>query len=297
MKTNKLNFLFLIFIILSISLGCNFLKNSTSDESAKTNGEGERTVSNSEDSKTDDIQIKIEDENSESVNNTTPDDDDEKEDGSGNRITAVKFAKGKTSRTYSEAVIRGTSDTYILAASGGQNMTVNISSTEDNGVFRVISPSGQYIGGTEDEGVTVFNGSLPASGKYKIVVTPTRGNATYKINFAVSAKERPDTQETSGGLTTTVKFRKGSTGASYSNAVIRGERNTYILEAGGGQFMSVSISSTEDNAGFDVVAPNGRTLASETTNWNGQLPVNGKYRIIVGGTRGNATYRINFAVR
>ncbi|MGI8668803.1 MAG: hypothetical protein ACR2J3_03035 [Aridibacter sp.] len=297
MKSNKFNFILLIALILSISLGCNFFtKNST--KSSETNGEGGKANSKSEDSNTDDIQIKV-DENSESVNEDSTDSADSSDDDDDENITtAVKFAKGKASRSYSDAVVRATSNTYILGASAGQNMSVSISSTEDNAEFRVIAPNGKRIAGTQEDGVTNFNETLPASGNYKIVVTPSRGNATYKINFAISAKEQQsETRETSGGLTTTVKFRKGGSGASYENAVIRGERNTYILGAGGGQFMNVSISSVEANADFSIIAPNGQTLAAETTNWNGQLPMNGKYRIVVASIRGNATYRINFAVK
>lgn len=294
MKSNKFNFILLITLILSISLGCNFFtKDST--KSSETNGEGGTTISSSEDSNLSDIQIKV-DENSESVNGETSEQDDNNDDG--NTSTTVKFAKGKTSRSYSDAVVRATSNTYILGASAGQNMNVSISSTEDNAEFRVIAPNGKRIAGSQEDGVTNFNETLPASGNYKIVVTPSRGNATYKINFAISAKEQQsETRETSGGLTTVVKFRKGNSGASYENAVIRGERNTYILGAGGGQFMNVSISSVEANADFNIIAPNGQTLAAETTNWNGQLPMNGKYRIVVASIRGNATYRINFTIR
>jgi LysM repeat protein len=104
-------------------------------------------------------------------------------------------------------------------------------------------------------------------------------------------------QATSGGKTTVVKFDKGGTSATYENAVVRGDRDTYILGASGGQQMSVKISSLEDNAVFDITAPNGRTLVSETRNWSGQQPADGKYRIVVGGTRGNATYKVSFSVR
>lgn len=102
---------------------------------------------------------------------------------------------------------------------------------------------------------------------------------------------------TSSGKTMVVKFRKGETSATYENAVVRGDRDTYILGASSGQQISGNISSLEDNAVFDITAPNVRTLVNATRNWSGQLPADGKYRIVVGGTRGNATYKVSFSVR
>jgi hypothetical protein len=37
--------------------------------------------------------------------------------------------------------------------------------------------------------------------------------------------------------------------------------------------------------------------AQETTDWKGELPRNGDYVIVVGGTRGNATYTLEVTVR
>lgn len=219
----------------------------------------------------------------------------------GKKTTVVKFGRGKTSGTYRNAVVRGESHSYLLGAAQGQVMNIEISSTEDNAVFRVRTPGGKYLGNTsEAEGTENFNETLPASGNYRITVSPTRGNATYKITFTVTgarADKPADPPPATGGRTTVVKFRKGGTSAGYSNSVIRGERDTYILGARGGQQMSVSISSLEDNAVFAIRAPNGRTLVTESRGWTGRLPADGNYRITVGGTRGNASYKINFSVR
>jgi hypothetical protein len=300
-KLNNIKSFPLIILILALSLGCNLLQGPPPDDSSKPSGDGEQKTSESGSGTvetSDDSETQVEDDKPEDEDESA-DDKEEEPEPDGNQTKVVKFGKGKTSRSYSSAVIRATSNTYILGASKGQNMSVRVSSTENNAVFRIVSPSGNNIGGgTEEEGIKRYNGVLPASGKYKIIVTPTRGNATYNITFGVSAIETEEPPPSGGGgLTTTVRFKKGASSASYSNAVIRGERNTYILGASGGQLMSVSISSLEANAVFDVIAPNGRVLASERTSWSGQLPLNGKYRIEVGGTRGNASYRVNFAVR
>ena len=290
MKSYKNIYILLLIFGLVGMFGCDFGKKSSDDSSETSSGSGKVDDEKGEGKISDSIKFDPSDEK----------DDSSESAKSGRGSTVVKFSKGGTSGTYENAVIRGESHTYILGASKGQNMSVNISSTEDNAVFRVQTPGGQYLGNTsEEEGTKSFSETLPANGNYKITVSPEKGNATFKITFAVKggSEETPEESPASGGKTTVVKFRKGGTSASYENAVIRGERDTYILGAGGGQQMSVSISSLEDNAVFDIIAPNGRTLVSESDGWSGQLPADGKYKIVVGGTRGNASYKVSFSVR
>lgn len=94
-----------------------------------------------------------------------------------------------------------------------------------------------------------------------------------------------------------VFFDPGKTGTVVSNAVIRGERDLYLLTAQGGQQMYLLLSSLENNARFDVVDPTDRILARETGEDNILLPHTGEYHIIVGGTRGNATYDLEIEIR
>lgn len=303
MRLNKFNLLFLLFLSLAISLSCNFIRRErkdTPDEKSRSENEVKGSENNAS-TEEDNLAVEVEDE---PIDATTLNGDKDSKTNEINKQTrtVVKFGKGKTSRGYERSVIRGEKHTYILEAGKGQIMSVNITSLEDNAGFYILSPSQTYVGdGLEERGVKRYNGKLPESGKYKIVVSPSRGNAIYKINFGVSARPKTEietaTKSGGGGKTTVVKFRKGGTSATYSNSVIRAERDTYILGASGGQVMSVSVSSTENNAAFSIRAPNGRTLANEVKDWSGQLPADGKYRIVVSPTRGNATYRVRFAVR
>jgi hypothetical protein len=291
-RSNRVNLLFILVFALTVSVGCNLLQSPPPEKTSKTKSDGgESTSGNSETD--DEINLSLDDDDE-----SATDSDSKPEVKKTSGQTVVKFGKGKTSRGYQNAVIRGEKQTYLLGASKGQTMSVNITSLEDNASFYILSPSQTYVGdGLEEDGIKRFNGTLPESGNYKIIVSPTRGNATFKINFAVSAKETAPPPSQSGGITKVVKFRKGGTSASYSNSVIRGDRDTYILGASGGQIMSVSISSTENNAVFDIVSPSGNFMTTEKRSWSGQLPQNGKYQIIVGGTRGNATYKVSFSVR
>lgn len=98
----------------------------------------------------------------------------------------IKFAKGKHSATVRGAVIRGDRDTYILGARAEQMMAVRITSLEDNAVFTVKGPDGEYLqdAGEEDDARRVAS-SLPYNGDYRIVVMGTRGNATYRLTVSI----------------------------------------------------------------------------------------------------------------
>ena len=93
-----------------------------------------------------------------------------------------------------------------------------------------------------------------------------------------------------------VSFEAGSTSATVANAVVRGEADRYVVGASGGQVMTVSITSLEDNAVVDVVSDSGLALAVEATSTEIFLPHSGDYFIIVSGTRGNASYELTVAI-
>ena len=97
-----------------------------------------------------------------------------------------------------------------------------------------------------------------------------------------------------------IRFESGRTTKVIKDAVVRGDRDRYLLRASAGQTLIVHITSEENNAVFDIYRPGGRrTLenAQESMDWTGTLPRSGDYIIEVGGTRGNATYTLEVTVR
>ena len=104
------------------------------------------------------------------------------------------------------------------------------------------------------------------------------------------------------GITKRVKFAKGKSSVTLSNAVIRGERDTYVLGAKAGQRMTVRVTALEKNAAFQIEGPDGAYLEGagemdDATDLTVTLPETGDYRVIVGGTRGNASYRLTVSIR
>jgi len=98
-------------------------------------------------------------------------------------------------------------------------------------------------------------------------------------------------------LLSQIRFAPGTNSATVNQSVVRGSRNIYLLRANRGQRMALKITSLENNAVFDVIAPNGEILKTEATQSSLKLPATGNYEIIVGGTRGNATYKLNVKIQ
>lgn len=119
-------------------------------------------------------------------------------------------------------------------------------------------------------------------------------NAVFQNENGLEAKDL--TAAADNVRTQTVYFSAGESGTTLSNAVVRGDRDVYLLTAQGGQVMTLNITALEDNAVFDVVDPSGMILATEQTELDLLLPHTGEYQIIVGGTRGNASYDLAIAI-
>ncbi len=95
-----------------------------------------------------------------------------------------------------------------------------------------------------------------------------------------------------------IKFKKGESSATVEGGVIRGERDTYLVGANKNQYMILTIMSIENNAVFQIVDREtgyyllGSGEFDDAMRWEGSLPSSGDYEIIIGGTRGNASYTI-----
>ena len=98
----------------------------------------------------------------------------------------VRFARGTNKAVLKGAVVRGTSEGYILGARRGQTMIVRVNSREKNAVFTILGPDGVALPGTDDgRDATSWAGELPNDGDYSIWVSPTRGNATFTLEVTI----------------------------------------------------------------------------------------------------------------
>ena len=115
-------------------------------------------------------------------------------------VKEVNFAKNSNSTVIEASVVRGESDQYFLTGKAGQKMEVSISAVEQNAAFAIYQPGykagkdadgileikgAALKGAGEGEDATAWQGVLPSSGKYLILVGGTRGNATYKLKITI----------------------------------------------------------------------------------------------------------------
>ncbi len=105
------------------------------------------------------------------------------------------------------------------------------------------------------------------------------------------------------GVKQKVRFARGASSATMHGTVVRGDRDRYYLSANKGQTMTVKITSEEDNAVFQIYLPGeeealpGADAGDDAKDWSGELPSDAEYIIVVGGTRGNATYSLTVSIK
>lgn len=115
-------------------------------------------------------------------------------------VKEIRFPAGKSSIVIKQSVIRGENDQYFLSARAGQKMEVGISALEKNAAITIYQPGyrvgkdsdsilevkgATLQGAGEGDDATGWRGVLPKSGRYLILVGPTRGNATYELKVEV----------------------------------------------------------------------------------------------------------------
>ncbi len=109
-----------------------------------------------------------------------------------------------------------------------------------------------------------------------------------------------------------LRFAPGTSSATVSGGAVRGEFACYAFSARAGQQLEVRVSAEENNAVFQAYlpgwtissdgGPNGATLpgageGQDATSVSAKLPANGRYLLVVGGTRGNMSFTLRVVIR
>jgi hypothetical protein len=149
-----------------------------------------------------------------------------------------------------------------------------------------------------------WNGILPSSQDYYIEVRSVSAqNITYQLNVEIpavsSAPASPEGPKIA--VDKPIRFAVGPLDVELNGSVISGERDRYTLNMLAGEILSVVVSSLEGNAAFSILGPDqtpvpGTEEYKGAIQWSIPIPSDGAYAILVGPTRGNATYTLNVNV-
>ena len=220
----------------------------------------------------------------------------------------VQFQSGSTSWSTSGNLSGQSNVSYILGAAKGQTMTVNASFSPNSGAYFWVRTAGGIM--IVQNSTTGWSGVLPANGDYVVGIDNlTQQAVQFSLTISISAVKSSNTNTTTtatdvptavpstGPVNQTIRFDTEPLSITLDGAVISGQRDRYNFGVMKGEMIDVVISSTEGNAVFSIIGPDGNALlgteeGKDINNWAVQASTEGTYSIVVGSTRGNATYKL-----
>jgi hypothetical protein len=195
---------------------------------------------------------------------------------------------------------------FVISAMQGQQMNVNLITEPDSSVIPYASLS---ISGADGVGYTFapttsWSGILPVSQDYYIgVLSMSPQSMTYQLNVEIPVVPNAPAAVDSPKIAKDqlIRFAVGPLDVELNGTVISGERDRYSLSMLAGEILDVQITSLEGNAVFSILGPDqvalpGTEEGKDTMLWAVPIPADGAYSILVGPTRGNATYTLKVRV-
>ncbi len=194
----------------------------------------------------------------------------------------IQFNPGATSAEINAQFAADGIDVYVLGASAGQLMTVDLFSQDENARLEVHDANGGWLDGQIT--TTLWQGELPQTADY---VVRLYGSAYADYTLIVSIPAR-------------IQFAPGAISAQIQGDLNAHERDDYILRAQAGQTMTVVINSPNDDVLLTIVGLDGiplvNGLMSGATSWTGQLPATQDYVVRALGTFNAAAYTLDVTI-
>jgi hypothetical protein len=209
----------------------------------------------------------------------------------------VRFAAGESQSTLGRTLPSDEADLYQLEVADGQVISITMRSPKDNALAAVMAPDKSVVPGRFIEQVV----APTQAGTYLICVTVPLENVEYKLTVSVIDDNTPtkvdarwcgDSVNDRGAI----RFAANAFSGQAADAVIRGERDLYTVDANEGQALDVLLTSLEDNAVFTLQSPGGEIIIDEVSDFRIPLPESGTYNFCVGSVRGNASYTLDVTI-
>ncbi len=216
--------------------------------------------------------------------------------------TRIQFQPNATSWYTNGDLMPSGSIRFVLSAMQGQQMNVYLNT--EPAASAAMTISGANGAGYTFNPTMSWSNILPASQDYYIdVFSTSQQNITYQLSVEIPVVTSAPAAVSSSKIAVDqpIRFAVGPLDVELNGTVISGERDRYNLSMLAGEILDVQITSLEGNAVFSILGPDqvalpGTEEGRDTMLWAVPIPADGAYSILVGPTRGNATYTLKVNV-
>ncbi len=223
-------------------------------------------------------------------------------------LIRIQFPAGSSSWSGPVDVLPNGTSGFVLYASKGQTMTVTLScSPPRSGSFYIRTADGIIL---LPRAFSSWTMDLPASQDVTGVdnLTAQTINCILGVSIPPAAKAQVAIVSTDIppilpiiAKTQAIRFATGPMDVTVNGSVLSGQRDRYTLSMAKGEMLDVILNSSEGDAVFTILGPDGNPLMGteegrDINNWAVPAPSDGSYAIQVGPTRGNATYTLTVKV-
>lgn len=195
--------------------------------------------------------------------------------------TRINFGAGETSAEVDGHLAAGARDYYVLSAQAGQNMSVAITSPNDDVLLAVVGEDGTPYKRYENGGPS-WSFTLPTTQDYYIEAVSTGAATDYTVHVSISPLDGGNTGDFPPTDATRINFDPGTTSATINGSIAERATDFYVLQAQAGQVMSVDITSPNNNVLLTVVGEDGtpyKRYQNGPPSWSYTLPATQDYYI------------------
>lgn len=208
----------------------------------------------------------------------------------------IQFQPGATAATVRGTVTAPQLNAYVLRASAGQEMTVQISSAGNQANFAITGvEDGQPYKRLVNEARN-FGFTLPRTQDYRIDVAIPAGSVAYELQVSVITPAGP----TPAPAPERINFASGATSATVSGNVVFPTRKQYVLRAAAGQEMTVDVQSPGNLVNFAITGVEDgqpyKRLENEDRTFSFTLPRSQDYLLTVATPSGNPDYLLTVTI-
>ena len=210
----------------------------------------------------------------------------------------INFAPGTTSARLNSSITDRGRDYYVLSAEAGQEMSVEITSPNQDVLLSVVGADGTPYKRYQN-GPPSWSSTLPITQDYYIEAVSVGPATDYTLNVSISALDGGSTNDFPPSDAKRINFAPGTTSAQINGSVSEQGRNDYVLSAQAGQEMSVEISSPNNDVLLSVVGADGtpyKRYQNGPPSWSSTLPATQDYYIEAVSIGSATDYTLNVSI-